>query len=330
MFSLTNTQTEIDTETLSKTLLHIILIIRPDFYTLMIRIYVALIASFLLMLSCSSPQNPLPFDFEHPDIILKLPASLHEISGISFYKKSELACVQDEKGIIYFYNLKKDKLRNATSFYKDEDFEGIANVNDTLFVLSSKGIIFEVDSINEKGYSNSYQTFLSRENNCEGLCFDKNRNSLLIACKGKPKKGTAPKGTKAIYSFDLLYRKLSETPAYIIDPDSVQKHIASSETNFFNRLFNKSSNKEIFQFEPSELCIDPFTNDIFILSSVGKTILSMNYNGKINFAFHLNPHLFKQPEGLTFSKDGSMYISDEGKDGKANLIKINRVERVAN
>src|SRR5205085_5956988 len=115
----------------------------------------------------SSVQNQLPFDFEHPDIVLKLPGSLHEISGISFYKKSELACVQDEKGIIYFYNIKKDKLRNEIPFSKDEDYEGIANVNDTLYVLSSKGIIFEVDSVKEKGYSNSYPTFLSKENNCE-------------------------------------------------------------------------------------------------------------------------------------------------------------------
>ena len=77
-------------------------------------------------------------------------------------------------------------------------------------------------------------------------------------------------------------------------------------------------------FEPSEVCIDPFTNDVYVLSSVGKTILSLSYDGMIKFAFHLNPELFKQPEGISFSKDGSMFISDEGKGGKANLIKIKR------
>jgi uncharacterized protein YjiK len=282
--------------------------------------------SFFLFSNCSSPQKSLlPFDFENPEEVLKLPQSLHEISGISFYKKNELACIQDEKGIIYFYNIKKDKLRNAVPFSKDKDYEGIANVNDTLFVLCSNGVIFEVDSTKENGYSNSYNTFLSKENNCEGLCFDKNLHRLLVACKGKPKKGTAPHGTKAIYSFDLNTRQLSESPSYIIDPDSVKKYLVSiQEEGLFNRIFSHKSPNENFLFEPSELCIDPFTNDIFILSSVGKTILNISYDGKIKFAVHLNPHLYKQPEGLTFSKDGSMYISDEGKDGKANLIKVNR------
>ncbi len=281
---------------------------------------------FFLFINCSSPtKNILPFDFEHPEVVLKLPQSLHEISGISFYRKNELACIQDEKGIIYFYNIKKARLRNTIPFSKDKDYEGVANVNDTLFVLCSNGVIFEIDTTSETGYAKSYKTFLSKENNCEGLCFDKNLHRLLIACKGKPEKGTAPRGTKAIYSFDLHKRELSEQPVYILDPDSINAHIIPiASENVFNRIFRKKTNEDRFIFEPSELCIDPFTNDIFILSSVGKTILNMSYDGKIKFAVRLNPRIFKQPEGLTFSKDGSMYISDEGKDGKANLIKINR------
>ena len=290
--------------------------------------YLILSVIILLSGSCSPPPKiNLPFDFDHPAEIIKLPQRLHEISGITFYNKKELACVQDEKGIVFFYDIKKDKLRNNIPFGKDRDFEGITDVNDTLFVLCSNGEISEVDNKDENSLVNIYSTFLSKENNCEGLCFDKKKHQLLVACKGRPKKGTAAKGMKAVYAFDLDKRELQRDPVYIIDPDSVQKNIVSTTSdNFFKRLFRKSTYEDTFLFEPSEICIDPVTDDVYILSSVGKTFLALTYDGKIKFAVHLNPEIYKQPEGLAFSNDGSMFISDEGRGGKANLIKINRIK----
>ena len=280
----------------------------------------------ILLTSCSSPnQYSLPFNFDSPLDIIKLPQSLHEISGITFYKKNELACVQDEKGIIYFYDIKKDKLRKNIPFAKDKDYEAIANVHDTLFVLCSNGEINEIDVSNEGNYAHTYNTFLSKHNNSEGLCYDMQSHRLLVACKGRPEKGTAAHRTKAIYGFDLDKRELSENPVYTIHPDSVENHLVNETQNgFFNRLFSKKKSSGPFLFEPSEVGIDPFTNDIYVLSSVGKTIVAMTYTGNIKFAFHLDPQIFKQPEGIAFSNDGSLFISDEGKNSKANLIKLQR------
>jgi uncharacterized protein YjiK len=280
----------------------------------------------LLFPGCTSPSKvPLPFDFYHPSEIIKLPQSLHEISGITFYRKNELACVQDEKGIVFFYNIKKDKLRSSIDFGKNKDYEGITNVNDTLFVLRSNGVISEIDSTSETGYANEYDTFLSKENNCEGLCYDQQHNRLLVACKGKPKKKTAERHMKAIYSFDLQTRTMDKKPAFIINPDSVEAHlIPLTAGNFFSNFLKRDVEKD-FQFEPSELCIDTITQDIYILSSVGKTLLVLNSDGNIKCAIHLDPAIFKQPEGLTFSKDGNIFISDEGREGHANLIRINRI-----
>jgi uncharacterized protein YjiK len=283
----------------------------------------------VMLSGCANQQDRyIPFDFNHPLEFIKLPQSLHEISGIAFYRKRELACVQDEKGIIFFYDIKKDKLRNNIKFAKNKDYEGIANVNDTLFVLSSNGEIAEIDSNSENGYANTYNTFLSKNNNCEGLCFDKKNNRLLVACKGKPEKHTASHGMKAVYAFDLASKTLIKQPVYIIDPDSVKRHLVETEQrNFIQRLFGKNSSEKEFLFEPSEISIDPFNNDVYILSSVGKTILQLDEDGTIISAYHLDPEIYKQPEGLTFSADGNMFISDEGREGKANLIRIKREAR---
>ena len=277
----------------------------------------------IFITSCATSSDTTPFEFNHPITTIKLPEKLHEISGITLYRKNELACVQDENGVIYFYDIKKDKLRKTVPFARDNDYEGITDANDTLYVLCSNGVISEIDQNQQETISNTYNTFLSKSNNSEGLCFDEKNHRLLVACKGKPEKKTAPKKSKAIYSFDLGTKTMSEIPAFIIEPDSVKAHLIVQETNFISRLFKKDT-VEVFNFEPSDLCIDPLTGDIFVLSSVGKTILSMKPDGSINFAFHLDPSIFKQPEGITFVKDGSMLISDEGRGGKANLIKIQR------
>jgi uncharacterized protein YjiK len=277
----------------------------------------------LILTGCGNPQNlNLPFDFYDPQQVIKLPEKLHEISGIALFNKNQIACVQDEKGVIFFYDFKKDKLKSTVAFGPDKDYEAIANVNDTLFVLCSNGVIYEVDS-SANGYSHKYSTFLSKNNNSEGLCYDFDGNRLLVACKGKPEKGTAKKGMKAIYSFDLASRTLSETPVYIINPDSVKAHLIETPPGFFSRMFGSNEDKN-FSFEPSDIGIDPITSDVYILSSVGNTILCMSREGKINFAWHINPALFKQPEGITFAKDGTMLISDEGRRGKANLIRLKR------
>jgi uncharacterized protein YjiK len=131
---------------------------------------------------------------------------------------------------------------------------------------------------------------------------------------------------KVIYGFDLVNRQLGESPVYQIDPDSIEEHFANeSQKGFWNNLFPKKKSTGIFVFEPSEVAIDPVTNDIYILSSVGKSIVCLSYVGIIKFSFHLDSEIYKQPEGIAFDKDGNMVISDEGRGGKANLISISRL-----
>ena len=47
-----------------------------------------------------------PYQLAEPDKSWELPKKLIEISGLSYIDKHRLACVQDEKGNIYVFNLK--------------------------------------------------------------------------------------------------------------------------------------------------------------------------------------------------------------------------------
>src|ERR1043165_1361606 len=85
-----------------------------------------------------------PYDLEHPTEKYKMPGELREISAIDIYKKSKLVCVEDEDGTVFVYDMKKADVKRPIVFGKKGDYEGIANVHDTIYVLSSNGKLHQI------------------------------------------------------------------------------------------------------------------------------------------------------------------------------------------
>jgi hypothetical protein len=44
--------------------------------------------------------------------------------------------------------------------------------------------------------------------------------------------------------------------------------------------------------------------------------------GKIEEVYPLDPLMYNQPEGLTFAPNGDLYISNEGGEGIATILKF--------
>ena len=59
-----------------------------------------------------------------------------------------------------------------------------------------------------------------------------------------------------------------------------------------------------------------------MISSVGKLLTIMDREGLILGVQALDPNLFRQPEGICFSPEGDLYISNEGKGGKGYVLKF--------
>ncbi len=271
---------------------------------------------YLSFYSCAPASNHtagFKYDLQHPTRQFDLPRSLREISGITFYTDHQLACIQDEKGKIYIYNMKKEVVKESIEFGPDHDYEAITMVNDTFYVLHSTGTIFRVTGFgSDIQQTKKYDTFLKKENNTEGLCYDPFSSTLLVACKGvSHKKGK--EDTKEIYSFDLTSGKLSKKPVYKIRIEDLEKFMNKANINL------PATMKENSFFEPSEIAVHPATNDIYVLSSVGKMIAVLDRTGKIKDVAMLDPSIAAHPEGMTFSNDGTLYISSEG-NGKENVI----------
>ena len=48
----------------------------------------------------------------------------------------------------------------------------------------------------------------------------------------------------------------------------------------------------------------------------------LDRDGKIKFIQELDSKIFKQPEGICFRRDGTMFISDEGRSGHGNILEF--------
>lgn len=244
------------------------------------------------------------YDFTTPDSVWELPDELLELSGICFNKEGKMLCHEDQNGIIYTYNLRSKTIETATEFAGKGDCEDIAYHNDTVYILRTDGIIFQVADYLTSPKTTEISTNLGRDNNPEGLCYDQSNNRLLIACKEYSGIPDADKRTKAVYALSLNDKKLQEKPVYTLSRENLAKAFGSE-----------------IEIYPSSIAVHPISKNIFVIGTrAGRVIAELLPDGTILHVNRLTNHLFIQPEGITFSNNGDMYIANEGKNEAANIL----------
>jgi uncharacterized protein YjiK len=267
------------------------------------------------------------YQLEHPEAVWHLPAELREISGLAYLGDSTLATIQDENAKIYLLSSSSGKILNVYSFGEKGDYEGITMVGSTAWAVKSNGDLFRVEQFRTaRPVVTKYTTPLSAANNVEGLTYDSLTNSLLIACKGKPglKNEEKYEGFKAVYSFGLDELKLDTTPKYMIDLSVIEAFRSNGTIREFYIKATKKTGliSNALFFEPSGIAIHPQTNHLYIISHTAKLLLVLNREAEIIHIQRLNPRLFNQSEGICFSPDGTLYISNEGGKGQGSILKF--------
>ena len=260
-----------------------------------------------MLLSVANQDKPIIDQFNLNDKSahrIALGKELKEISGLAVSEDGGLFCQNDEKGIIYQIDLrdgtiiKKFKLGVLTV---TKDFEDIAIVGDTFYMVTSSGelYIFLEGKANVSVKYSVIQTGLSKKNNVEGLCYDPETNCLLLACKGYPGKGF--KEYKAIYAYSLTENKLLAKPRFLISIKEMEK-------------FSKEK-----KFEPSGLARHSQSGHFFIIAARGNLIVDISKFGQILRRKQLKEKMHSQPEGIIFKSSNELLICDEGQNGKAYI-----------
>lgn len=252
-----------------------------------------------------------PYQLDRPTTSKKLPENLKEISGLSLDREGNLYAVQDENGIIFKIT---DENIEETPFRKDGDYEGIEVVENHVYVVKSSGTVYKISKLGEAEQTREdFNGFLDDENDVEGLGYDKASHSLLLVCKGP---GATEDGKRHIYKFNLNNNELEEKPYFSINISTVINEVKRHATEMNNEAFQKLIEKkgDEITFAPSAVAVHPISQNVYFTSSKGKMLLVTNNKGELIHLEKLDKSIHQQPEGLTFDREGNLYISNEGKD----------------
>jgi uncharacterized protein YjiK len=270
------------------------------------------------------PLMDIGYNLSAPDRVYNLPKKLKEISGITELDSSRIACIQDEREIVFIYDLNSGQITRTIDCGYKGDYEGIARVGSVLYILRSDGEITEIQNFEtDKSVRSNFHSGIPWKDN-EGLCYDPTNKSLLITSKEIPGKGSENRDKRFIYGFNLTSNKPVREPVFTIDLSSIDSFALAN--NIKVPMEDKKKGKKKvpdIRFQVSDLAIHPVTGRLFLLSSADKLLFVLNMKNEIEHIERLDPDLFGQPEGITFMKNGDLYISNEGKGKSATLVRFN-------
>jgi hypothetical protein len=243
------------------------------------------------------------YNFSRPNVV-KLPQELDEISGIVYYPKdSSIFAIIDEGGDLYKFPLKDPKKLRKWKFDKKRDFEDLLLYDSTFYVLISNGDIEKLTFKDGQfqGTVEKMEDAATGKNEFESLFGSPDSTFLIIMCKDCEEDSKKTLTTYAYHFTDSA--------------DKIQKHIVYDISTLHQKLGIEK------RLHPSAAAINPITKDIYIISAIQKLLIILNSKGEFKDFYKLNPALYKQPEGMAFTPNGDLIISNEfAEDGVANLL----------
>ena len=253
-----------------------------------------------------------------------LNSELIEISALSFdSEKNLLYAVNDEKGVLFSLDPNSGEVVEKMKFGKSGDYEGVEiGEGDVIYVVKSNGNLVAIQKSN--GEATKIKTALHTSNDVEGLGYNKTTNMLLLACKGSPnlaKFSGKTKEVKSVFGWSIDSETLIEEPVLNIKDEDLISHFESLE-NTLSKTAEKKLKKRLKNFSPSGIAYNQEEELYYLISTVGKTLITINKASEIQHIEFLDGTYFSQPEGICFGEDNALYISNEGRGLVAKLMKF--------
>lgn len=274
--------------------------------------------SLFLLYACSQKETSLSdpllpgYDLTNP-VMIHLQTNLDEISGITYYPKDKsVFAIDDEEGILYKIYIRNQVQVKKWKFAADGDYEDIVLHDSTFYALRSDGNVKIFTFLSEDSLKSEEATVaVSGKNDFETLYYDSHLKKIVLICK---KCKANNKHTTSAYALDPVNHAFSDTPVFTINANNIGDKMG----------------KDKMKFAPSAAAVHPITKDVYIISSENKALVIADHYGKVKDVYELDPRLFKQPEGITFTPEGDLIISNEAADVGAPNILIFKYKRVVN
>jgi hypothetical protein len=238
----------------------------------------------------SAYQSPPGYDFNNP-VVYTLPTVLDEISGVSYYPKdSSVFAIQDEAGWLFKIHFTSPLRVERWKFSTAGDYEDVARVDSTFYVLKSKGVIEKFKFLSGDTLSlQSFKVPQTAKNEFETLFYDSTAHQIILMCKN-----CQDDNKKQVTSWTFDPAKDSFSSTFTFETAPIRQQLGDDT-----------------KFKPSAAAIHPLTGEIYVMASVNHALVILNKDYSVKSIYKIDPALFNQPEGLTFTPKGDLIISNE-------------------
>jgi uncharacterized protein YjiK len=235
----------------------------------------------------------------------RLPDRLNEISGLALTPDGRLLAVNDEVAIVYELDYDDGRIVKAFAFGKPVvkgDFEGIAVVDDLVYLTTSKGrVYFAAEGADGQRVSfDNYDTELGQDCEIEGLTRSTDNARLYFLCKNVRKKSALEGLT--LFAWDIARRELLADESVVLPERQIMQQLRVDRLN------------------PTGITIDRQSGNRIMVASRQKALIELTEDGELVSARNMpltNRH--RQAEGIELTSDGRLLIADEGGTHKARL-----------
>jgi uncharacterized protein YjiK len=268
-------------------------------------VQVAMIASACLVVMPNAQQTVLDqYDVSgNQPVRHTLSPALREVSGLATTKDGRVFAHGDESATISELDVSNGTVRKRFwlgAVAEKGDFEGIATAGDRFFLVTSQGMIYAA----REGGPNTAVRFDRYDSGAgvaceiEGLAFDARGDRLLLPCKNALRRE---------------FRNRLIVMAVPLRTMRVQNELAVSIP------FAELPTVLRRGVQPTSIEVHPRSGNWIVLSSAPAALIELDPQGRLVKAAALSGKRHAQAEGLTFTPDLTMLISDEGGKGLGTL-----------
>ena len=245
------------------------------------------------------------YDFAGDAAQVRLPSELREVSGLAMDGEGRLFAHQDERAIIFQIEPATGEIVPSFKLGRNGirgDFEGVAVAGERMFLVSSDGVLYAFTPPGADGESRYERMRLDTGSRCsevEGLDYDARFDELLLACKVT--RGRALRDRLLVFAFSLRSNSLLDPPRLNVALDVLARDELKAELS------------------ASGIAVHPVTGTLFVIAARENLVVELTRSGELLGTAKLRSGTHRQPEGIAFAADGTLYIADEAPSGRATL-----------
>jgi hypothetical protein len=222
-----------------------------------------------------------PYHILSTDKRYELPQKLHDTGGLAAVINPITACIADEMGTIFLFNLNTDNFDTKVNFFGTGYFEDQTVIADTINTLDSKGVIWSTKTFTQRPIIISILLNIEHPFELNGTCH--RGDTLFVTAK--------------------YYRSKKRNSPLIVVPDII-----------------KQPNSISVPFQISAFLFDEIDKEWVSIRTDIKAIIRYQYSGMVLYTELLSAQEFIQPEGIFFTSSENLLISNEGRYDTTSIL----------